>query len=67
MAEQRIVILIDENGKIEASTQGLAGEMCLDELQELLDDLEQLDSIKKTEDFYKKPKVIQSKNIINRQ
>ncbi len=29
MAEQRIVITIDENGKINASTEGIKGEMCL--------------------------------------
>jgi hypothetical protein len=52
MAEQRIVIIIDENGKINASTEGIKGEMCLDELQELLDSLENIESINKTDEFY---------------
>lgn len=52
MAEQRIVITIDENGKINASTEGIKGEMCLDELQELLGNLEELQSINKTDEFY---------------
>ena len=52
MAEQRIVITIDENGKINASTEGIKGEMCLDELQELLGNLEELQSISKTDEFY---------------
>lgn len=52
MAEQRIVITIDENGKINASTEGIKGEMCLDELQELLGSLEELQSIIKTDEFY---------------
>lgn len=52
MAEQRIVITIDENGKINASTEGLKGEMCLDELQELLGNLEELESISKTDEFF---------------
>lgn len=52
MAEQRIVITIDENGKINASTEGLKGEMCLDELQELLGSFEELQSINKTDEFY---------------
>jgi len=52
MAEQRIVITIDENGKINASTEGIKGEMCLDELQELLGRIEELQSINKTDEFY---------------
>lgn len=52
MAEQRIVITIDENGKINASTEGIKGEMCLDELQELLGSYEELQSISKTDEFY---------------
>lgn len=52
MAEQRIVITIDENGKINASTEGIKGEMCLDELQELLGSFEELQSINKTDEFY---------------
>lgn len=52
MAEQRIVITIDENGKINASTEGLKGEMCLDELQKLLGELADLESISKTDEFY---------------
>lgn len=52
MAEQRIVITIDENGKINASTEGIKGEMCLNELQELLGNLEELQSISKTDEFF---------------
>lgn len=29
MAEEKITITIDEDGKISASTQGIKGEMCL--------------------------------------
>ncbi len=67
MAEQRITITIDENGKINASTDGIRGEMCLTELQELLDDLENLQSVKKTDEYYQS-EVVKSKNVIkNRQ
>jgi hypothetical protein len=52
MAEHRIVITIDENGKINASTEGIKGEMCLEELQKLLGDLAELSSISKTDEFY---------------
>ncbi len=52
MAEHRIEIIIDENGKIKASTEGLKGEICIDELQKLLGDLADLESITKTDEFY---------------
>ena len=52
MAEQRIVITIDENGKINASTEGIKGDICLDQLQKLLGNLEELQSITKTDEFY---------------
>jgi len=52
MAEQRILVSIDENGKINASTEGIKGDLCLAELQKLLGDLADLDSITKTDEFY---------------
>lgn len=57
MAEQRITLTIDENGKINASTDGLKGEMCLTELQEILDDFENLQSVKKTDEYYQSAEV----------
>lgn len=52
MAEQTITIKIDENGKIKAETEGLKGEICLDELQKLLEDFGELQSVNKTDEFY---------------
>jgi hypothetical protein len=52
MAEQRIVVTIDENGKINASTEGIKGEMCLAELQSLLGELADLESVTKTDEYY---------------
>lgn len=52
MAEERILVTIDENGKINASTEGIKGEMCLDELQKLIGDFADLDSITKTDEFF---------------
>ena len=61
MAEQRIIVTIDENGKINASTDGLKGEVCLSELQELLD-MENLQSVKKTDEYYQANE-LKNKNI----
>ncbi len=66
MAEQRIVIVIDENGKINASTEGIKGEVCLDELQALMDSLEELQSIAKTDEFHQ-TQIIHSTNKIYNQ
>lgn len=63
MAEQRITITIDENGKIDASTSGIKGEMCLSELQELLDDLDNLQSVKKMDEYYQQVEM-KNKNIL---
>ncbi|WCC45662.1 DUF2997 domain-containing protein [Tenacibaculum finnmarkense] len=67
MAEQTITITIDENGKIKAETVGIKGEMCLDELQELLDNQNDLLAIKKTDEYFQQEKTqiknkIQNKN-----
>lgn len=63
MPEQRIVITIDDNGKINASTEGIKGEMCLDELQELLGSFEELQSVSKTDEFYQANE-LKTQNII---
>jgi len=63
MAEQRIVITIDENGKINANTEGIKGELCLKELQDLLGNLEELQSISKTDEFYQANE-LKTQNII---
>jgi hypothetical protein len=66
MAEQRIVITIDENGKINASTEGIKGEMCLNELQKLLGDLADLNSITKTDEFYQSNELKSQNKIQNK-
>jgi hypothetical protein len=58
MAEHRIEITIDEDGKINAATEGIKGEMCLDKLQELLGDFDDMASVSKTDEFYQKETVV---------
>ena len=53
MAEHRIDITIDKDGKISASTEGIKGEVCLAKLQELLGDLADLESYEKTDEWFK--------------
>lgn len=63
MAEQRIVITIDENGKIDAKTDGIKGETCLDELSELLEMEQALMKISKTDEYYQQNELKQQKTI----
>jgi len=67
MAEQTIVITIDENGKINAATEGIKGEMCLAELQELLGAEDNLQSIAKTDEFYQANELKTQKLVERRQ
>lgn len=60
MVEERIVVKIDEEGKISAYTEGFQGEACLEQLEELLAGIADLNDIKKTDDYYKK-------NLVQRQ
>jgi hypothetical protein len=52
LAEQRITIEIDEDGKISAKTSGFKGETCLEALQELLEEQLSPATFKPTDDYY---------------
>lgn len=59
MPEQRIVITIDENGQITAKTEGFKGDVCLSELDTLLQDETPL-KVDKTDEFYQQNTVSNS-------
>lgn len=50
MAEQKITLIIDEDGSISAKTQGFAGTTCLEALDEIMDE-QAVASIHKTDEF----------------
>ena len=54
MAEEKITITIDEDGVINAKTDGFYGETCMNALDEILGKDMQYASSKKTDDYYKK-------------
>ena len=58
MAERRIEITIDQDGKINASTEGIKGAMCLDALQELLGEQDDMASVSKTDEFHEKERAV---------
>ncbi len=65
MKEEKIIIDIDENGKILAKTEGMTGEMCMDELNNLMKDIADLGnaSVKKTDDFYQGRKSVTKEQV----
>lgn len=62
MKEQRINITINEDGSLDLKTDGIKGEACLSEVEELLDELADIKEAKKTDEYYQKVNVSQ-KNI----
>ena len=63
MAEEKIVINIDEFGKISAATEGFQGETCLNELEKILEGIDSIVDIKKTDKYYQKVNVKKKTNI----
>ena len=57
MAEHRIEIIIDHDGKINASTEGIKGELCLAKLQELIGEIADLESYDKTDEWFQKTEI----------
>ena len=62
MKEQRINSTINEDGSLDLKTDGIKGEACLSEVEELLDELADITEVKKTDEYYQKVNVSQ-KNI----
>lgn len=54
MKEYKIEIEIDEEGNIRAETKGMEGEICVEELDEILQGLDGERKEKKKPEFYKK-------------
>lgn len=64
MAEQRITITIDEMGKLEARTEGFQGSVCVDALNEILGEETDIQSIKKTDEYFQQQRQ-QTKNTLS--
>ncbi|CCY74082.1 DUF2997 domain-containing protein [Brachyspira aalborgi] len=62
MKEQRINITINEDGSLDLKTDGIKGEACLSEVEEILSELADIKEVKKTDEYYQKVNVSQ-KNI----
>lgn len=63
MAEEKITIKIDKNGKIIAHVEGIKGPSCVDEVLKLLEDIAYVQEITKTDEYYATPHVVQKKKV----
>lgn len=52
MQEYNIIIEIDENGNIQAETKGMKGDICINELDEILKGIEGDQKFKNKPEFY---------------
>ncbi|WP_432632181.1 DUF2997 domain-containing protein [Brachyspira sp.] len=62
MQEQRITVTINEDGSLNVKTDGIKGEACLSEVEEILNELADIKEVKKTDEYYQKVNMSQ-KNI----
>ena len=66
MKEEKIIIEIDEFGQIKAEAKDFIGEICLKEMEKLFDGIQDIEKIRKKDDFYKKSTSIKRKSTIRR-
>ena len=52
MSERKIIITIDEDGKISAEADHFQGEICIEEIQKLLEGFEEIDDEDRKPEFY---------------
>ncbi|PEQ91720.1 hypothetical protein CN481_15640 [Bacillus sp. AFS006103] len=52
MEEVQIILTISEDGGISAETKGMKGSVCMDELEKLFAEIDEINSVTKTEDYY---------------
>jgi hypothetical protein len=61
MKEYNVAIEIDVDGNIKAETKGIKGEVCIDELDEILKGLDGEQEFKNKPEFYQKGEVKQKR------
>ena len=67
MAEERIVITIDEEGNLTAQTNGFKGSICEKALEDILEDTIQVKQANKTDEYYQQATMVQQQIIKRRQ
>ncbi|MBB1354241.1 MULTISPECIES: DUF2997 domain-containing protein [unclassified Pseudoalteromonas] len=52
MPEQQIIITIDEQGQVNAKTEGFQGDSCIDAVVDLLGEQINIKNLKKTDEYH---------------
>ncbi len=63
MKEEKILITIDQYGKITADAEGFQGDICVKNLEILLKDIAPVRQIDKKDEFHQKQQVVQKQTI----
>ncbi len=63
MKEEKILIKIDQYGKITADAEGFQGEACMKDLEILLKDIAPVQQIDKKDEFHQRQQVVQQRKI----
>lgn len=66
MAEQQIIITIDEQGKLTAKTQGFKGTACVEAIADILGREQNILSTRKTDEYFEKNH-LQAKQLVTNQ
>jgi len=59
MDEEKITIKVDKDGNIVADVHGIPGPSCVDALGKILEEIAEIYDMKKTDEYYMEPKVIE--------
>ena len=65
MPEQKVILTIDDQGKITAKTDGFKGEACLEAVESLLEQELNVVNIKKTDEYFQANELVSNRTITN--
>lgn len=54
MKEEKILITINDDGSLEVKSEGIKGAKCVGEIESLLENVAEVKSAKKTDEYYQK-------------
>ena len=59
--EEKIIVVIDKDGNLKAEVKGIPGPSCVDEVSKLLEEIAEIQDMKKTDEYYMEPKVLEKR------
>ncbi len=66
MKEEKIIIKIDKDGKIEADAEDFSGSICVTEMQKILEEMPPIENTDLKPEYYKKDEKATHKTITKR-